>query len=191
MLYKRFSPFVQTFSIPKIWARGYVYRVESVVLFGSMLSDAARLGDVDLAIELQAKVAEAREFRAWCDTRRYAAQEQGRCNFEEPCGSILDNLVREWPGACAGRNRLGYEATSNFCQFGSHSLWVGRAAAAAECQSLQHNRWTSDWPGRRLSCAVPLECLQSSKRDLNKCRLCRAHVGGGNSGGVLPLRPLL
>jgi hypothetical protein len=42
-------------------------------LFGSMLSEAERLGDVDIAIELLPKVAEA-EFRKWCDMRRYAAR---------------------------------------------------------------------------------------------------------------------
>jgi predicted nucleotidyltransferase len=55
-----------------------VYRVESVVLFGSMLSTAERLGDVDIAIELQAKVTEETAFRKWCDERRHIALEQGR-----------------------------------------------------------------------------------------------------------------
>jgi len=54
-----------------------VYRVESVVLFGSMLSAAERLGDVDIAIELQAKVTEETAFRKWCDERRHIALEQG------------------------------------------------------------------------------------------------------------------
>jgi hypothetical protein len=39
------------------------YRVESGVLFGSMLSEAEGLGDVDIAIELLPKVAEEAEFR--------------------------------------------------------------------------------------------------------------------------------
>ena len=51
------------------------YRVESAVLFGSMLSEAERLGDVDIAIELLPKVAEQAEFHKWCDRRRYAARE--------------------------------------------------------------------------------------------------------------------
>jgi hypothetical protein len=55
-----------------------VYRIESVVLFGSMLSAAERLGDVDIAIELQAKVTEEAAFRKWCDKRRHIALEQGR-----------------------------------------------------------------------------------------------------------------
>jgi hypothetical protein len=51
---------------------------ESAVLFGSMLSEAERLGDVDIAIELLPKVAEQAEFRKWCDRCRYAAREQGK-----------------------------------------------------------------------------------------------------------------
>jgi hypothetical protein len=42
-----------------------------------MLSEAERLGDVDIAIELLPKVSEEAEFRKWCDRRRYAAREQG------------------------------------------------------------------------------------------------------------------
>jgi hypothetical protein len=51
---------------------------KSAVLFGSMLSEAERLGDVDIAIELLPKVAEEAEFRKWCDRCRYAAREQGK-----------------------------------------------------------------------------------------------------------------
>jgi hypothetical protein len=43
-----------------------------------MLSEAERLGDVDIAIELLPKVAEEAEFRKCCDRRRYAAREQGK-----------------------------------------------------------------------------------------------------------------
>ena len=56
----------------------YVYRVRSAVLFGSMLSEAERLGDVDIAIELLPKVDEEAEFGQWCDRRRHIAQEAGR-----------------------------------------------------------------------------------------------------------------
>jgi hypothetical protein len=56
---------------------GYAYRVESAFLFGSILSDAERLGDVDVAIELLSKVAEEAELRKWCDRRRHVAREQG------------------------------------------------------------------------------------------------------------------
>jgi hypothetical protein len=55
----------------------YAYGVESAVLFGNMLSEVERLGDVDIAIELLPKVAEEAEFRKWCDRRRDAAREQG------------------------------------------------------------------------------------------------------------------
>lgn len=68
----------------------YVYCVESAVLFGSMLSEAERLGDVDIAIELLPKVVEEAEFRQWCDRRRYAARDQGR-RF----GSTVDWVL--WP----------------------------------------------------------------------------------------------
>ena len=70
----------------------YVYSVESAVLFGSMLSAAERLGDVDIAIELRSKVAEEAGFRQWCDRRRYAAQDQGR-RF----GSTVEWIL--WPKA--------------------------------------------------------------------------------------------
>ena len=56
----------------------YVYRVRSAVLFGSMLSSMERLGDVDVAIELQPKVTEKTQFRQLCDARRHTAQERGR-----------------------------------------------------------------------------------------------------------------
>lgn len=68
----------------------YVYCVESAVLFGSMLSEAERLGDVDIAVELLPKVVEEAEFRQWCDRRRYAARDQGR-RF----GSTVDWVL--WP----------------------------------------------------------------------------------------------
>lgn len=68
----------------------YVYRVSSAVLFGSMLSEAERLGDVDIAVELSPKVDEEADFRRWCDRRRHAALETGR-HF----GSTFDWVV--WP----------------------------------------------------------------------------------------------
>ncbi len=68
----------------------YLYRVESAVLFGSMLTEIERLGDVDLAVELSPKVTEDKAFRRWCDRRRHAAQEAGR-RF----GSTFDWVV--WP----------------------------------------------------------------------------------------------
>jgi hypothetical protein len=56
----------------------YVYRVESAVLFGSMLSAVDRLGDVDIAIELQPKIADKAVFQRMCVVRQRAAEEQGR-----------------------------------------------------------------------------------------------------------------
>jgi predicted nucleotidyltransferase len=57
----------------------YVYRVKSAVLFGSMLSDAERLGDVDIAIELEPKMADEAAFRKLCDARRKLAMRRGKC----------------------------------------------------------------------------------------------------------------
>jgi predicted nucleotidyltransferase len=47
----------------------YPYRVESVVLFGSMLSDKERLGDVDLAVELLRATNNNRDFDRRCNYR--------------------------------------------------------------------------------------------------------------------------
>jgi hypothetical protein len=58
----------------------YVYRVEHVVLFGSMLSDVDRLGDVDVAVLLQPKVNEEAAFQEWSMARRRSAEAKGR-NF--------------------------------------------------------------------------------------------------------------
>jgi predicted nucleotidyltransferase len=57
----------------------YVYGVKSAVLFGSMLSDAERLGDVDIAIELEAKMADEAVFNKLCDARRKLAMRRGKC----------------------------------------------------------------------------------------------------------------
>lgn len=68
----------------------YVYEVESVVLFGSMLGDKESLGDVDLAIELVPRESDDQEFQAKCQARRRIAEENGR-RFR----SIFDWAV--WP----------------------------------------------------------------------------------------------
>jgi predicted nucleotidyltransferase len=47
----------------------YPYKVESVVLFGSMLSDKERLGDVDLAVELLPATTNRLEFDMRCNFR--------------------------------------------------------------------------------------------------------------------------
>ena len=56
----------------------YLYCIETVVLFGSMLSDVERLGDVDVAIDLQPKVTEETSFQEWCMARRRVAAAEGR-----------------------------------------------------------------------------------------------------------------
>jgi predicted nucleotidyltransferase len=61
----------------------YVYRVKNAVLFGSMLSDVERLGDVDIAIELEAKIADETVFNKFCDARRKLAMRRGKC-FHSP-----------------------------------------------------------------------------------------------------------
>lgn len=68
----------------------YAYRVEHVVLFGSMLSDVDRLGDVDVAVQLQPKVDEGAALQEWETARRRAAEAKGR-NFY----GILDWAT--WP----------------------------------------------------------------------------------------------
>jgi hypothetical protein len=68
----------------------YAYRVEHVVLFGSMLSDIDRLGDVDVAVQLQPKVSEDAALEEWSMARRRAAEAKGR-NFY----GVLDWAM--WP----------------------------------------------------------------------------------------------
>jgi hypothetical protein len=56
----------------------YLYRVDNVILFGSMLSDLERLGDVDVAANLAPKVSESAAFQEWRTARIRAAQAKGR-----------------------------------------------------------------------------------------------------------------
>jgi DNA-binding MarR family transcriptional regulator len=56
----------------------YAYRVELVVLFGSMLTDLDRLGDVDVAFRLQPKVEGDAAQEEWSMARRRAAEAKGR-----------------------------------------------------------------------------------------------------------------
>ena len=51
----------------------YPYKVESVVLFGSLLSDKERLGDVDLAVELLPATINNQEFVKRCNYRYFLA----------------------------------------------------------------------------------------------------------------------
>jgi hypothetical protein len=55
----------------------YLYRVNEVILFGSMLSDVDQLGDVDVAINLEPKVSDADALKEWSMARRHAAQAAG------------------------------------------------------------------------------------------------------------------
>lgn len=70
--------------------QAYAYRVEAVVLFGSMLTDTERLGDVDVAIRLEPKVIDENAQEQWCAARRRAAEAKGR-NFY----GVLDWAM--WP----------------------------------------------------------------------------------------------
>jgi len=56
----------------------YLFRVKNVVLFGSILSHAERLGDVDIAISLEAKVSDTNAYQAWAMARRDKAEAAGR-----------------------------------------------------------------------------------------------------------------
>jgi len=56
----------------------YLYHVNEVILFGSMLSDVEQLGDVDMAVNLEPKVSDADALEEWRMARRHAAQAQGR-----------------------------------------------------------------------------------------------------------------
>jgi predicted nucleotidyltransferase len=81
----------------------YAYRVESVVLFGSMLSDKERLGDVDIAVELQPATSDAKEFDDLCRYRHTMARVDERhfnSDFERfawPATEIFNVLrARSW-----------------------------------------------------------------------------------------------
>ena len=56
----------------------YLYRVDTAILFGSMLSDVERLGDVDVAVNLEPKVSEETAFEEWQMARRRIAEIGGR-----------------------------------------------------------------------------------------------------------------
>ncbi len=59
-------------------SKEYAFKVKSAVLFGSILSSMERLGDVDVAVDLQRRILDSAKFRQQCDHRRHSAQEQGR-----------------------------------------------------------------------------------------------------------------
>ena len=56
----------------------YLFWVSEAILFGSMLSDVKRLGDVDVAVTLESKARDFTEFFEWSWERRRAAQVKGR-----------------------------------------------------------------------------------------------------------------
>jgi hypothetical protein len=59
-------------------SKEYAFEIRSAILFGSTLSCADRLGDVDVAIDLQPRISDSTKFRQQCDHRRHRAQEQKR-----------------------------------------------------------------------------------------------------------------
>jgi hypothetical protein len=56
----------------------YVYRVDTAILYGSMLSNAERLGNVNVAVNLESKAKGETEFQEWSEARRHAARVKGR-----------------------------------------------------------------------------------------------------------------
>lgn len=86
----------------------YLFQVNEAVLFGSMLSDVDRLGDVDVAIDLQPKVCYlSAEFNVWSMERRDVAKTSGR-SFHTNASWAL------WP-----RNEVYQQLKAN-----SHSLSI-------------------------------------------------------------------
>ena len=135
----------------------YVYRVERAVLFGSMLSEAERLGDVDIAIELLPKVPEKAEFRKCCDRRRYAAREQGksfRSSFDwifRPREEIFESLRGAW--------------TSSACRVATQTLRRG----GKQRDHLASNEFKIE--DRVLCAAAEARCAKSVRRiRRNICR---------------------
>jgi hypothetical protein len=64
--------------VREINASDYAYRVGRVIVFGSFLSDAPTLGDVDLSIELVDPYQDTREREAAHQARIAAAENEGR-----------------------------------------------------------------------------------------------------------------
>src|SRR5919199_3088857 len=55
----------------------FAYGVETVILFGSFLSDMPTVNDVDLAVQLRPRCNDSKQFRAVCEQRINAALHQG------------------------------------------------------------------------------------------------------------------
>jgi hypothetical protein len=68
----------------------YLYRVDTAILYGSMLSNTERLGNVNVAINMESKASGKAEFEEWGNERRYAAQRNGRtfCTIVERAYNI-------------------------------------------------------------------------------------------------------
>jgi len=59
-------------------SKEYAFRIRGAVLFGSMLSCADRLGDVDVAVDLKPRFSDPIRRKQLCNRRRRLAQEQGK-----------------------------------------------------------------------------------------------------------------
>lgn len=71
----------------------YAYKIASAVLFGSMLADKERLGDVDIAIELQPANSNDKELNALCRYRLRMAHLNGkrfRSDFERIAWPMME-----------------------------------------------------------------------------------------------------
>lgn len=68
----------------------YLYAVERVLLFGSMLGKSDRVGDVDLIIDLESRIE---------DPERRTAEEMARRQYALECGRRFSNYseVLSWP----------------------------------------------------------------------------------------------
>ncbi len=59
-------------------SKEYAFSIRGAILFGSMLSNAERLGDVDVAIDLQPRISDPIHRHMLCERRRRLAEKQGR-----------------------------------------------------------------------------------------------------------------
>jgi predicted nucleotidyltransferase len=70
--------------------KGYLYRVRRVVVFGSYLSDALKIGDIDLAVELEPRIKDRELLLTLIQQKAEQAAQSGR-----QFASYLEQLV--WP----------------------------------------------------------------------------------------------
>jgi len=71
----------------------FLYRVIKVALFGSYLSEAQEMGDVDVLIYLEPKEADTDVHKNLCQERNYELMEKGKRISEETVGFFWE----EWP----------------------------------------------------------------------------------------------